>query len=411
MLKKINVKDVQLGMYIHEICGSWMDNPFWQKSFMLEKEKDLQNLFEYRIKEVWIDTGKGRDITVHTPSVSLDEQKRQVDHALRKIAADMARLKPRVALQQELVCARRVVANAKTRIVSMFSEARMGKAIQMEQAADVVDEINQSIARNPTALLSIVRLKNASNYTYMHSVAVSGLIMALGRELGLDGDLLKQVGIAGLLHDVGKIYIPEHILNKTSQLTTEEFAVMKTHPRRGWELLNQTSDVNAIALDVCLHHHERVDGKGYPEQLSGEALTMFARMGAICDVYDAITSTRCYKASWEPAEALHKMTEWREGHFDDTFFAAFVRTVGIYPSGTLVKLKSGRLAVVIEQTEGHLLRPTVKIFYSTHSKMHLMPELVDLSQSADTIVGREDPQQWGFKLEGLFYGDDVAPVM
>ncbi|MDO9104492.1 MAG: HD-GYP domain-containing protein [Methylovulum sp.] len=401
MLKKINVKDVQVGMYIHEICGSWMDNPFWQKSFKLTKATDVESLFEYHIKEVWIDTGKGLDITSKVNSVSFEEEKHHVNNTLQKIAAGANKLKPRVTLQEELVQAKKIVANAKQSVISMFSEARMGNAIKMDQAADLVEEINQSIARNPGALLSVVRLKNASNYTYMHSIAVSGLMIALGKELGLDNALLTEVGIAGLLHDVGKIYIPDQILNKTGQLTAEEFAVMKTHPPKGWELLNISNGVNGIALDVCQHHHERVDGKGYPNQLSGDTLTTFARMGAICDVYDAITSTRCYKASWEPGEALHKMTEWRDGHFDENIFTAFVRTIGIYPSGTLVKLKSGRLAVVIEQIEGNLLKPMVKVFYSTHSMTYLLPELLDLSRSSDTIINREDAQHWGFNLEKI----------
>jgi hypothetical protein len=124
-------------------------------------------------------------------------------------------------------------------------------------------------------------------------------------------------------------------------------------------------------------------------------------MGAVCDVYDAITSNRCYKVGWEPAEAIRKMAEWQEGHFDNTVFHAFVKTIGIYPSGTLVKLKSTRLAVVIEQTEKNLLTPIVKVFFSTKSNMPMQPEIVDLSQSADSILNAEDPQKWGFDLKKL----------
>lgn len=124
-------------------------------------------------------------------------------------------------------------------------------------------------------------------------------------------------------------------------------------------------------------------------------------MAAICDVYDAITSTRCYQASWEPAESLRKMAEWKEGHFDDMVFNTFVKTIGIYPTGTLVKLKSGRLGVVIEQTEANLLKPVVKVFFSTNSMAHVMPQVVDLSLSPDTIIGRENPLQWNFDLEKI----------
>lgn len=207
--------------------------------------------------------------------------------------------------------------------------------------------------------------------------------------------------MAGLLHDIGKTLIPDEVLNKPGRLTDDEFNVVKNHPLRGWEILQGSEGVCEMALDVCRHHHERVDGAGYPDKLSGETLSLFARMGAVCDVYDAITSNRCYKVGWEPAEAIRKMAEWQEGHFDNTVFHAFVKTIGIYPSGTLVKLKSTRLAVVIEQTEKNLLTPIVKVFFSTKSNMPMQPEIVDLSQSADSILNAEDPQKWGFDLKKL----------
>jgi len=398
MLKKIKIQDVQVGMYIHEICGSWMDNPFWQKAFKLTKEKDLKALSDYQIREVWIDTDKGLDVNIEVKSVSVEEEKMQINSALQQIATQTKNIKSRASLQDELVRAKKILANAKKTIILMFNEARMGNAIKVDQAAALVDDINQSITRNPDALLSLVRLKNANDYTYMHSIAASGLMIALGKELGLDSVSQKEAGMAGLLHDVGKIFIPGKILNKIGGLTDEEFAIMKTHPQKGWDMLKLSHGISDLTLDVCLHHHERIDGKGYPNQLSGEALSLFARMGSICDVYDAITSTRCYKASWEPAESLRKMAEWKEGQFDETLFTAFVKTIGIYPSGTLVKLKSGRLAVVTEQTEASLLKPVVKVFFSTNSMAHIMPQLVDLSQSPDSIISKEDPQHWRFDL-------------
>ncbi len=401
MLKKIKVKDAQVGMYVHEICGSWMDNPFWKKSFKLEKQKDLQTLLEYQIKEVWIDTSKGLDVVSNAESVSEEEESTQINTALEEIAHQEKNLKIRASLSDELVRARKILANAKGNVIKMFNEARMGNAIKIDQASTLVDEINQSILRNPEALLSLVRLKNANDYTYLHSVAVCGLMSALGKELDLDSDTIKEAGMAGLMHDLGKIFVPSKILNKAGRLTDEEFAIIKTHPFKGWEQLKKVEGVGEITLDVCLHHHERVDGNGYPDRLSGNALSLFARMGAVCDVYDAITSTRCYKASWEPAESLRKMAEWKEGQFDEVIFSAFVKTIGIYPSGTLVKLKSGRMGVVIEQSNESLLKPIVKVFFSTNSMAYIMPQVMDLSQSPDSIMSKEDPKQWGFDLSKI----------
>jgi putative nucleotidyltransferase with HDIG domain len=277
----------------------------------------------------------------------------------------------------------------------------MGNALKVSEAEPLVDEISQSISRNPEAFLNLVRLKNVDDYTYMHSVAVCALMIALGKQLGLSGQSLKDAGMSGLLHDVGKMLIPGEVLNKPGKLTDEEFNIIKDHPRKGWEILNISKGANAVVLDVCLHHHERVDGKGYPEKISGDNLTLFARMGAVCDVYDALTSNRCYKNGWEPAETIRKMAEWKDGHFDERVFHSFVKTIGIYPSGTLVKLKSGRLGVVVEQTEKSLLTPVVKIFFSTKANEPIMPQIIDLTKSTDSIANIESAEKWGFDLKQI----------
>jgi len=265
----------------------------------------------------------------------------------------------------------------------------------------LVDEIYQSIDRNSDALMNLVRLKTADDYTYMHSVAVCVLMISLGRRLGLDEKLLHQVGMAGLMHDVGKMGVPLDILNKPGKLTDDEFTVVKNHPMQGWEILKEAKVAEEITLDVCLHHHERVDGTGYPHKLSGDALTLYARMGAVCDVYDAVTSDRVYKKGWAPAEAVKRMAEWRNGHFDESVFQAFVKTVGIYPVGSLVRLKSGRLAVVTEQSDTSLLKPEVKVFFSIKSQEPVRMEVIDLARIPDAIEGPEDPAQWGFDLNKL----------
>jgi HD-GYP domain len=193
--------------------------------------------------------------------------------------------------------------------------------------------------------------------------------------------------------------VPENVLNKPDRLTEQEFEIIKTHSVKGWEMLKASPEVDEVALDVCLHHHERVDGTGYPDRLSAPALSMAARMGAVCDVYDAITSNRCYKRGWAPAEALRKMAEWQDGHFDQGVFQAFVKTVGIYPVGTLLKLKSGRLAVVTDQSALSLLKPIVKVFFSTRSNTFIAMELLDMSRTQDAIESVEDVAKWGLDIK------------
>lgn len=401
MLKKIKVPDVRLGMYLQEICASWMDHPFWRKSFLLEEPADLKTLQTCGVTDVWIDTEKGLDVAAGAAVSSEQDEEQKIESELEQIASEPTYEVHRVSLHDEVDRARKIHAKAREAVVSMFGEARLGRAVDVAGAGELVDEINQSITRNSSALLSLARLKNKDDYTYLHSVAVCALMVALGRQLGLKGEQLRDVGMAGLLHDVGKMLIPEEVLNKPGRLTDEEFEQVKQHPVKGWELLKASQNVCAIAQEVCLHHHEKVDGSGYPDHLSGEALTLVSRMGAVCDVYDALTSNRCYKSGWEPGEALRKMAEWRNGHFDEAVFHAFVKTVGIYPTNTVVKLKSGRLAVVLDQSDKSLLTPVVKVFFSTRSNTRIAPELVDLAKSPDSIAGMEDSTPWTAEIKKL----------
>ena len=378
-----------------------MDHPFWKKSFLLESSEDLNTLQTCGIQEVWIDTAMGIDVESDVVAISAEEHQQKITEELQRMAASTPQVIAKISIQQELETARKLQAKSKAAVTSMFNEVRMGNAIKVSEAAPLVEEISQSITRNPEAFLNLARLKTKDDYTYMHSVAVCALMIALGKQLGLNSADLKEVGLAGLLHDVGKLLIPADILNTPGKLTDEEFEIIKGHPMKGWELLHGSPDITATALDVCLHHHERVDGKGYPDNLSGDKLTLFARMGAVCDVYDALTSNRCYKNGWEPADTIRKMAEWKDGHFDERVFQAFVKTIGIYPSGTLVRLKSGRLAIVLEQTEKSLLMPIVKVFFSTKSNEPILPEMIDLSRSQESIASAEDPIKWGFDLKQI----------
>lgn len=384
-------------MYIHEINGNWLELPFWRTSFKLDNEKDLDKLLTCRCEEIWIDTSKGLDIlgaveTIDSPT----------NPPVTPIAEEAPRpVKKKVvpvSLAEELDSAKKIHTSAKTIVKTMFNDVRMGNAFEIEEATALVEEVNQSIERNPNALLSLVRLKNADEYTYLHSVAVCMLMVALAKQLHLSEDQIRQAGLAGLLHDVGKMAIPSGVLNKVDKLTDDEFNVIKQHPQCGWEILKSCYQVSDIALDVCLHHHERIDGRGYPDKISGEALTLFARMGAVCDVYDAISSDRCYKKAWGPAESIHKMASWQAGHFDETVFHAFVKTIGIYPNGSLLKLKSGRLGVVIEQSRKNLITPIIQVFFSTRANAHIPIEIVDLSKSTDSIENIEDPVKWRLDL-------------
>jgi HD-GYP domain-containing protein (c-di-GMP phosphodiesterase class II) len=396
MLKTIAVNQVRIGMYIHELKGPWMDHPFWRTKFILKDELDLLKLRGSALKEVVIDNQRGLDVLPEPEPVAETLTAKELALLeLDRVAEEVVPEVKQVPLDAEHRKAAKIIQSSRREIMSMFKDLRMGKVIEAANVMPLVEEISASVSRNAHALISLVRLKTADDYTYMHSIAVSALMTNLARELKLSEAEVKQSGLAGLMHDMGKAEVPVQILNKPGSLTDNEFDVIRLHPQNGYDMLVKANITDPVTLDVCLHHHEKIDGSGYPGHLEGENISIYARMGAICDVYDALTSTRAYKPGWEPGIALKRMASW-SGHFDPKVLEAFVKSMGIYPIGTVVMLKSGRLAVVVRQTPDNLLMPVVKAFFSTKSLVHIPVEEIDLSrQGADEIVSNESALSWG----------------
>lgn len=418
MLKKVRVEDVCLGMHIKEFCGSWMDHPFWRGQFVVTDPKDLQKILSSAIREVIIDLGKGLDVPAKTPvSPPAEEAKKNaiVAEAIEQAVIydrPLSLPQEKVASKEEFARAAAICRQSTVAVASMFQEARMGRAVDNEMARKVVGEIADSVTRNGSALISLARLKTVDDYSYMHSVAVCALMVSLAKQMGLNDAETRAAGFAGLLHDIGKMSIPLEVLNKPGKLTDEEFDLVKRHPLEGVRILQDSGTNDPAAIDVCLHHHEKTNGTGYPHKLVDGQISQLAKMGAVCDVYDAITSNRPYKAGWDPAQSLKQMASWANGHFDAKIFQAFVSSLGIYPVGSLVLLDNNQLAVVVDQTQGSLLKPLVKVFFSTRSALRIKPEVIDLSstQCRLKILGREDPEKWKFPdLDELWSGIPSKP--
>ena len=415
MLKKIGLEDLRLGMHLHALEGSWLEHPFWRSKFVLTDAADLRAVLGSGLTQCWIDVSKGLDVAAPgpEPSGAIDDA---VEEALTQPAplmempADADRVPaPSVSFEQELEQAAKLCKKSKQVVQKLFGELRMGKALNAAAMQPLVEELAASVFRHPGALVSLARLKTKDDYSYMHSVAVCALMIALARELGLGVKACREAGLAGLLHDVGKAMMPLEVLNKPGKLTDAEFDIMRSHPVRGHRALAESGTAGAAALDVCLHHHERIDGSGYPHGLPGDDISQMARMGAICDVYDAISSNRPYKSAWDPADSISKMASWK-GHFDPRLFAVFVRSLGIYPTGSLVRMRSGRLGVVVKQHAQDLTAPTVKVFFSTRSNLPIAVTQIDLSRkdAGDAIAAREPRGNWNFPhLESLWAGDAV----
>jgi putative nucleotidyltransferase with HDIG domain len=399
VLKKIAVNQLTVGMFVHGFDESWLKHPFWRNRFLIKDASTLREIHHSGLKQCWIDISQGQDVSP-APQVAVISERPQTESA-------PVPTRVRVTLSDELQRAAQLRARSADAMRHMFKEVRLGNAIEPSVCAPLVDDVVESINRHPDALLSLARLKTADEYTYMHSVAVCALMVALGRQLGFEDAQCREAGMAGMLHDLGKAAMPQDVLNKPGKLTAEEFEIIKQHPARGYEMLRAGGAVSDAVIDVCRHHHERFDGTGYPDGLAGEGISLLARMGAVCDVYDAITSNRPYKAGWDPAHSLAQMASWK-GHFDPSVFQSFVKSIGIYPTGSLVRMRSGRLAVVLEQNPAVLTKPRVKLFFSTKAGLPLKPQILDLASphTTDQIESREPPEKWNFPyLTELWDGD------
>lgn len=405
-LKKIPTQSLRVGMYVDQFCGSWLQHPFWSKKVLVEDSKTLNTILQSSVAEVIIDVSKGLDVEVDAPldTQAAAEAPSEVEIAMAEVEAASAPVCApsdkvlRASMADEVRRAQQIFRKGKQAVKDMFKDVRLGKAVETEGLQHLVNEMNLSLSRNPQALISVARIKSKDEYTYLHSVAVAALMVGMARLCEMSGEQVLEAGMAGLLHDMGKAVMPEAVLNKPGKLTDAEFAIMRSHPVEGHKLLLDWEGVPDAVLDVCLHHHEKMDGTGYPERLGGESISRLARMGAICDVYDAITSNRPYKAGWDPAESLSRMASW-QGHFDPVLFKLFVRMLGIYPVGSLVRLQSDRLGVVIEQSGNSLLTPKVSVFYSARLKQALPVTVIDLADEHETdrITSRESPEDWPFK--------------
>jgi HD-GYP domain-containing protein (c-di-GMP phosphodiesterase class II) len=398
MLKKVDAFQLKVGMYIHDLDCNWIDHPFMRSRFLLTTEDEIRKIQAAKIRAILIDSDKGHDVD-HAPTLA--EARAQTETEIQELGrtARPAARPQRSSMAEELQRAANIRRQAVGLVREVMQDARLGKAVELDRVSPVVENITESILRNPGALLGLLRIKSKDDYTFLHSVSVCTLLVAFCRSRNMDEETTYQAGLGGLLHDTGKALVPDHILNKPGRLTDEEFAVIKKHPRDGYDILRRTPAIGPIPLDITLHHHERRDGSGYPDQQGADEISELAQMAAIVDVYDAITADRCYHKGMPAAEALRKILEWSKFHFNPALAQEFVRCVGIYPVGTLVLLESGRLGVVVEPHESSLLTPKVNVFFNTRTESYIRPETVDLARAlgfggGDKIVRHELPEKW-----------------
>ena len=293
MTQRIASTELRLGMYIHKLGGSWLKHPFLRSSFLLTDPEDIKSILQAGIKDVWIDEEKGESFQKSdylTPSSQhTTEESSDTLEVTQKTTE-----KPSVvetSMEEDISRARRLFNDAKPQVLAMYKDARLGKAIDPQTTLPLVNEIDLMVQQNSAAILSVARLKTHDDYTYMHSLAVCALMISLARQLNMDEEQVKLAGVGGLMHDLGKSLMPLEVLNKPGKLSDSEYNIMKKHPAAGAKLLENSGAAPEV-VDIALHHHEKINGLGYPNRLQGDEISLLSRMAAICDVYDAVTSER-----------------------------------------------------------------------------------------------------------------------
>jgi HD-GYP domain-containing protein (c-di-GMP phosphodiesterase class II) len=406
MIKKIKVEELRPGMYIQDLNCSWLNHPFFGSSIQCKNKQMVQKVIDFGIRELYIDTDKGLDVEETSPDkITVPEEniREETVSPLEKLV--IAKQKPvtGVPINEELCKARKIKNKTIKVIQEIMNSIKLGKQIEKGPAEDIVNDIVESVFRNQDALIGLGRLRKINDYVYNHSMSVSVLMVSFGKQLGYNADLLREVGIGAMLHDIGTAYVPQEILNKESDLTEQEFKQIKMHVEFGRTLLEQAEDISYTALMTVYQHHERIDGSGYPKGLKGEDITPFGQAVAIVDVYDALTTKKCYKNKIQPTQALKILYEQGGTDFNQELVQQFIRSVGIYPAGSLVRLESGLLGFVIDHNEENSLQPVVRVVFDTNKNIHIaFPYDIALSESGnnnggDKIVSCEPPDRWNLQ--------------
>jgi putative nucleotidyltransferase with HDIG domain len=403
MKKKVSVQELRMGMYVSELDRNWLETPFLFQGFAIESDEQIEELKRY-CQHVFIDTEEGYDVTpkrrpaaptplnIILPGEGSRGHVPEMEKVLHRFTPGH-RHPPRYqdvsTIEEEIGHAREIVTETREAVYTIMDDVRLGRSINTAGAKKIVANMVDSVIRNPDALMCLNQLKNKDEYTALHSLRVCVLALAFGRHLDLNDEELNLLGIGALLHDVGKMKVPNDIINKPGKLTDEEFDLMKSHVPRGVEILEQTHGISSASIDVARFHHERYAGGGYAMGATGDNIGLFGSIGAIVDCYDAITSDRSYHTGMSAHDALKKMYSWRGRDFQPLLVEQFIQCMGIYPIGSVVELNTGGVGVVISINRNRRLKPKVALVLSPDKTPLSSVKVIDLMSQAGEGPGRE----------------------
>ena len=378
--------DLEPGMYVSGLDRPWLETPFTLQGFRLESEEEVQKLQQY-CRFVYVDTSQStQDEAILLRKVRNRPKLRRPigqlfpDKKLKKYA-DVSNW------EEEYPRALKAVMVLSQGIEVVFTKLAEKVVLDMVTVKKCVEPMIDSVVRYPAACIWLARVKQEDHYTYQHPLGSSIWAVALGRQIGLSKTDLRSLAIGGLLFDIGKLSLDPGLLETTIKLTEREFDEVRSHVKVGMEMIRGTPLVNTDVIDMIAHHHERFDGSGYPEGLRGDDIPVFARMAAIVDCYDAVTSHRGYAKAISPSEAVKLLNDWKDVDFQGELVEEFIQAVGIYPAGTLVELSSGEVGVVMASDSHRRLRPRVLLLLDAEKNKLPTPRTVDLAPDTRSVEG------------------------
>ncbi|MDB2386822.1 HD-GYP domain-containing protein [Shewanella sp.] len=364
-LIKIRVSNLTVGMFVESIDNT-KETVSIVKAGQIRSSQDIQKLTHNNIDYVWVNAKRS------SADCGLIKQNTARQSTTKKTTVD------RVNTQRK---AKTLIVEAKDLIQKVLADTFQGKAIEVEPFKALADNVIESVQLDSDALRCVSALRSKDAYLLEHSVNVAFLLVTFGSYLGFSTDMLRQLAIGGILHDIGKIKVDSAILNKPGKLTPTEFEHVKLHQTFAIEIMNNAQGLSQVSKDISLMHHEKLDGNGYPRGLKGDEIPIHGRMSCIVDIFDALTATRSYKEAMSPAAAFKILLSLTPLHLDQDLVYEFIRCVGVYPTGSLVELSDGRVGIVWEAKNRDALHPKVKCFYSNRYKAYTKVTIVDLLRS------------------------------
>lgn len=409
--RKLSADELHIGMYVRNLDRPWLGTPFLMQGFLI-KDKEEVNLLQSLCKYVYIDEILGKQPIINVShNTSLSKARHSRDDLIKLFP--LTKLKIYIQkneLDQEMVPAKRAYSDLTDSVSNMMQAHRKGMALPYQQLQQAITPMVNSIIRNPNATMWLTRMKNADNYIYKHSLSTSVWSVMLGRQIGLPSNELESLAIGALLCDIGMLNIPFELIKTPGKLSNDNIKIIQTHVNISIDALEAIPGISQQDIMIVSNHHERCNGQGYPKGIGSRDIPVMAKIVSIADSYDAMTSQRLHASAKSPVIAIKQLYELRGTSYQAELVEEFIQAVGIFPTGTLVELSTGQIAIVVAENKTRRLRPKILMLLDANKKPIRNSSITDLmaprknEYEAPVLITKSlEPGAYGISPEEIFF--------